>query len=329
MKFSLTPFILVSNVIITSRALEAEILSSSPRVFLYKGFLSDDECAGIITLAKSRKTFNNEQNFSSVYLDSYPDLPANLKEIERRMGAVTGLPPHPEEEPINVHRIKPGDDTGTEINSGGNFTLDTANEATDCVTLRGVRKDTTSCPLMVSSVHHDKVQKEFSYATVLIYLNSVEEGGGTVWPCMARYKSSIVMQPSDACESAFRRGGRWFDGDNAVELGIYSKHRAEDSLHASLQGVLRASHYGCYDWKQQQQWFARPALRTKAQQGDAVVFFHDHLDLSGDSQAWHAGCIPISGEKWTLQKFKELPSSYRESAKSRNELVDRSTSSEL
>jgi hypothetical protein len=47
-----------------------------------------------------------------------------------------------------------------------------------------------------------------------------------------------------------------------------------------------------------------PAVVTVARKGTAVVFHHNRPDMTPEIDAWHAGCLPISGDKWTLQKFK-------------------------
>jgi hypothetical protein len=54
-----------------------------------------------------------------------------------------------------------------------------------------------------------------------------------------------------------------------------------------------------------------PPVRTQAVKGDAVVFFHNHPNGAPDPLAWHAGCLPLSGDKWTMQKFKEMPMFFR------------------
>jgi hypothetical protein len=55
----------------------------------------------------------------------------------------------------------------------------------------------------------------------------------------------------------------------------------------------------------------RPPVRTTPTKGDAVVFFHNHPNGEADPYVWHAGCLPISNDKWTMQKFKEMPMSFR------------------
>ena len=129
---------------------EAEFISLVPRIALYKSFLTATECDDLISLAKQHQTFNNEGNFSSVYLDIFPKLPSFAQSIEKRIGAVTGYPPHPDEEPLNIHCIR-----------GGGFTETTAVDyGRECV--QSGDKNATSCGLSVNSVHHDKVQSSFS-----------------------------------------------------------------------------------------------------------------------------------------------------------------------
>ena len=179
-----------------------------------------------------------------------------------------------------------------------------------------------SCHLSVEGVHHDKVQKEYSTSTVIVYLNDIASGGGTVWPCSMTYDfkelsgggsvTGVVKgQPSDHCTSAFYQNARWYDGDKAVRYGTYKKHRVEKDLNAHLQEILVAAHYGCLEDTIAPSWVKTDAVRTVAKKGSAAVFFHDKLDLTPDDLTWHAGCLPISGDKWTMQKFKELPEKYR------------------
>jgi hypothetical protein len=136
-------------------------------------------------------------------------------------------------------------------------------------------------------------------------------GGGTVWPCLSKYGDNNETNLANSCTYAFNEGGRWFDGDLTVKNGIYEKHRANEKLNNKLSDILIAAHYGCLNTEDQPSWIKIPAVRTVAKKGAAVVFFHDKIDLSPDTNSWHTGCIQGTGEKWTLQKFKELPNIYR------------------
>ena len=69
-------------------------------------------------------------------------LQALIGRLEDRIAAVTTIPRHRDEEPIYVHRIRPGD------------------------------KD--------PNIHHDKANKEYSAVTLIGYLSDVEEGGHTM-----------------------------------------------------------------------------------------------------------------------------------------------------
>jgi hypothetical protein len=286
---------------------------------MYTNFLSNEECDLLIEYSKKHKHYNNNFIYNSVYLEEYPELPDFIKDIERRIGAATGQPPHPDEESINIHHIK-------QLESKRSWA---ANESADlgASCLRNAlwssdpaieRKRTAGdCGLAVDGVHHDKVQKEYSYATAIVYLNDVEVGGGTVWPCLSEYSNSSSdgsIAPASHCAEAFKSGARWFDGESVVRHGIYRKHRPPSEMQESLQEVLLAAHYGCLDRSEQPKWITRPAVRSIARKGSAVIFFHDQIDLTPESQVWHAGCLPISSDKWTLQKFKELPKAYRAAA---------------
>ena len=232
---------------------------------------------------------------------------------EERIGAITGEPPHPDEEPINIHHNKRVDLTNTYksiISPDEDFKR--KQECLSSSSAKNYHNNATKCNLMVHSVHHDKVQKEFSSVTVIVYLNDVTEGGGTVWPCLSQFSSS-QQQTSSACESAFAAGARWFDGDNAVVKGIYKKHRVAEQLHLTLQSILLSAHIGCTpeQYTSLPSWVERRAVRTVAKKGSAVVFRHNRQDLSGEPLTWHAGCQPLSGDKWTMQKFKELHPRFR------------------
>ena len=233
---------------------------------------------------------------------------------------ITGEPPHPDEEAINIHHIK------KVVYSDDEVTSKLSDSKSDFISKRSCifssdspNVNATSCKLNIHSVHHDKVQKEFSSATVIIYLNDVEIGGGTVWPCLSSFRNET--QTSYYCEDVFKKGARWFDGDKTVVANKYQKHRVEEPLHSNLKELLLSAHVGCVDDVSTLEWVERPPVRTVARKGTAVLFRHNQQDLSPEYQMWHAGCFPRSGDKWTLQKFKELNKRYRKNqSKLREEL---------
>ena len=76
----------------------------SPRMFLYDNLFTSEECDFIIASAKNSSTYNDKvAGDISVYFQDYHTLTTRLQEIERKLGAITGIPPHSGEEPMNVH----------------------------------------------------------------------------------------------------------------------------------------------------------------------------------------------------------------------------------
>ena len=297
-----------------------------PRLYQYPKFLSDDEIDHLVNYARASKIFEAAEArleavrqtgqdesslplLTSVYFDwnaIYNDPIVNA--IEQRIAIVTGMPPHKHEEPLNVHRIR-------------TLRRDLAwpQNKTSC---RG-----KTCPRKVTSIHHDKVQKEHSTATVLVYLNDVSEGGGTIFPCGSippRAPHDGVV--SGACSEAFKEGARWYDGSDTTVKGRPKKLTTPTPVDDELAEILWAAHLGCHatsakndmansseargpadpfvDWK-------KKPVRTLPVKGTALVFFHTHPNGAPDPYAWHAGCVPLSNEKWTLQKFKEMPMQWR------------------
>jgi hypothetical protein len=270
------------------------LLSGEPHISVHYNFLSHEECEKIINYTKLTKKYitDREKDHLSIYLDEYPRLPDFLKGIEKRIAAITGQAPHPDEESINIHRIS----AVSEVEHD-------ESKVKEC--LKEAGKTAQDCKMAVSGVHHDKVQKEDSSSTVIIYLNDVQLGGGTVFPCTYNSKAS----KGGHCNAAFKTGGRWYDGDKAVVKGIYQKHKPTNKVMTeSLDEILLGAHNGCLP---DANVSSTSVVRSVPMTGTAVHFYHNRPDLTPEVQAWHAGCLPMSGYKWTLQKFKETPVKYR------------------
>lgn len=304
--------LLIFTTVLCVHSFDTEILSWAPRIFLIKDFLLSTECDMIIDVTKNTSQYRKDtslNSYKSVYLDQYPKLSPELQQIEKRIGIITGQPPHPDEEPMNIHHIpaKVG-----RVYSNRNVE--------ECVSTYDVKNSdgkslSDTCNLSISGVHHDKVQKEYSSSTVIIYLSDVSVGGGTVYPCLSRR----VNQTINYCSYSFNHNARWYDGDEAVTIDQYKKHQIIDDneLKTSLNDLLVSTHYGCLDEELQPKDITRKALRTVASKGSAVIFYHNDQENVPEVDAWHAGCLPISDDKWTLQKFKELPKKYRRSNNNR------------
>ena len=171
---------------------------AAPRVYLYPNFLDDEEVAHLIDYARGSKVFKEADRkaaaaraagepppgplLTSVYFDwnaIYADPIVNR--VEQRIAVVTGMPPHKHEEPINVHRIRT---VATTTPGGGGDDGAAAATAPDHWPQNRTSCLGKDCPRKVTSIHHDKVQKEHSSATVLVYLNDVDEGGATRFPAL-------------------------------------------------------------------------------------------------------------------------------------------------
>lgn len=242
-----------------------------------------------------------------------------VRRVEERIGAVTGIPPHDDEEMLVVHRITASpltEEDGTVAERGPG----------------GVER-------RIDNVHHDKVNKEFTTATVIVYLEDVEQGGHTVWPCMGTTEAGYDV--SRVCSKAYNRGARWHNTTRTVMLDGPPKVKDtptwhNDGLGGTLDNLWRITNGACLHDN------VEGAIRVAPRKGAAVVFHHDLLNgHGGDALAWHTGCFVVNGElrhaklrdllrslvdhptplppgtKWSMQKFKELPKSVRGAPKGR------------
>jgi hypothetical protein len=85
---------------------------------------------------------------------------------------------------------------------------------------------------------------------MIVYLNDVEVGGGTVWPCMTYVNTTKLptelrtrfKQVSYHCQQAFAAGGRWYDSNEVVTLENKSKHKPSPALKQHLDEVVHRLH---------------------------------------------------------------------------------------
>ncbi|KAL5218732.1 hypothetical protein ABZP36_019416 [Zizania latifolia] len=153
------------------------VISWKPRIFLYKGFLSDDECDHLVKLGKEKlkrsmvadnesgKSVMSEVRTSSgMFLDKQQD--PVVSTIEERIAAWTLLP---EENAENIQILRYE---------------------------HGQRYDPHF------DYFHDKVnqlQGGHRYATVLMYLSTVEKGGETVFPNAEGWESQLKDDSFSDC----------------------------------------------------------------------------------------------------------------------------------
>lgn len=273
---------------------DAVTLSWSPRVTLFPNFLSLSECDFLKERALSDPMFDHSEEFNSIYVTARESIEHPIiSDIERRIAVVTQSPSHPDEEAMCIHRILESSLTSRNINE----------------------------------LHHDKANKEFTSVTVLIYLDEVEGGGETIWPCNSHDSSGVSFRQT--CETVFNEGVRWHNGQRTVTTQAQhwvgqegssdsSTHGIEEQLAAMLQRgsdmCASREEAGASASGPREDWRGggvQGGLRVVPRKGSAVLFHHDQLNGKGDPWAWHTGCEVRAGTKWTLQKFKETPLEYR------------------
>uniref|UniRef100_A0A7N0RHV7 procollagen-proline 4-dioxygenase n=2 Tax=Kalanchoe fedtschenkoi TaxID=63787 RepID=A0A7N0RHV7_KALFE len=145
-----------SNRVDPSRVIQ---LSRQPRVFMYRGFLPNEECDYLMSLARTKtgdKTSKNTRNQPITSLESSPDTQDDIAaSIEKRISAWTFLPKE-YSKPLNVMHF--GDEKAEQ--KYGYF-----------------------------SSKAMEAQSESPLATVILFLSNVSRGGGIIFP-QAKFASN-------------------------------------------------------------------------------------------------------------------------------------------
>jgi len=200
-------------------------LSWSPRAFLYKGFLTDEECDHLIILAKDKlerslvvdkdsgKAFVNEgRTSSSMFLEPAHD--KIVVDIEARISAWTFLPVE-NGESIQVLRYE----NGEKYEKHFDFHLN---------------------KVRLSKGGH-------RVATVLMYLSNVTKGGETVFP----NSDATLSQPKDDSWSECAHKGYAIKPQKGDALLFFSLHldatTDNSSLHASCP-VIEGEKWSATKW---------------------------------------------------------------------------------
>ncbi|KAF3326337.1 putative prolyl 4-hydroxylase 7 [Carex littledalei] len=190
-------------------------LSWNPRAFLYKGFLSDDECDHLITLARDKleksmvadnesgKSVASEVRTSSgMFLEKHQD--DVVAAIEQRISTWTFIPEE-NGESIQILHYK----NGEKYEPHFDYFHDKNNQA-----LGGHR-----------------------IATVLMYLSNIEKGGETIFP----NSEGKLSQPKDDTWSDCAKNGYAVKPRKGDALLFFSLHpdatTDENSLHGSCPAI--------------------------------------------------------------------------------------------
>ncbi|KAF0912693.1 hypothetical protein E2562_018944 [Oryza meyeriana var. granulata] len=162
------------------------VVSWKPRIFLYKGFLSDDECGHLVKLGKEKlkrsmvadnesgkSVMSEVRTCSGMFLDKQQD--PVISGIEKRIAAWTLLP---EDNAENIQILRY--ESGQKYDPHFDYFHDKANQ----------------------------LQGGHRYATVLTYLSTVEKGGETVFPNAEGWESQLKDDSfSDCAQKAWQADG--------------------------------------------------------------------------------------------------------------------------
>ncbi|TYK15293.1 putative prolyl 4-hydroxylase 7 [Cucumis melo var. makuwa] len=278
-------------------------LSWQPRAFLYKGFLSDEECDHLIDLAKDKleksmvadnesgKSVSSEVRTSSgMFLRKAQD--KIVAGVEARIAAWTLLPAENGESIQILHY-----ENGQKYEPHFDF-------------------------------FHDKVNQELGghrIATVLMYLSNVEKGGETIFP-NSEFKES--QEKDDSWSDCSRKG--YAGSTHRLANILYGEPTWFEPLLSDFPRVARLYYrfaimllgfgivpsytpYGSTTWL---------FIAVKAQKGDALLFFSLHLDATTDERSLHGSCPVIEGEKWSATKWIHVRSFEKLPRVSRQDCVD-------
>eukprot|EP00747_Dinoflagellata_sp_TGD_P102567 gnl/TRDRNA2_/TRDRNA2_168708_c0_seq1.p1 gnl/TRDRNA2_/TRDRNA2_168708_c0~~gnl/TRDRNA2_/TRDRNA2_168708_c0_seq1.p1 ORF type:complete len:785 (-),score=146.63 gnl/TRDRNA2_/TRDRNA2_168708_c0_seq1:126-2480(-) len=164
------------------------------------------------------------------------------------------------------------------------------------------------CNVGVRNIHHDRNFYPQRFATVILYLSDVEDGGHTIFPLLETVGNALdedqrVLR-SDIIELFLPQASRAFP---PRQLILPFKHSlanvdANSSWTARTQARMEGLCARAADASLRGAEGELFAFRPRA--GTAVVFWHD----IGSDMAWdtfHTGCPVRQGTKWTFQKFAE------------------------
>ncbi|GAB5368052.1 hypothetical protein AAMO2058_001284700 [Amorphochlora amoebiformis] len=216
-------------------------LSSEPRIYVIDGLFSEDECDLLIeagrshitdanVMSGSKATKTNKNKFRDASTTSLFPTVPIVKEFRKRMADLAMLPEE-NGEPLQLTRYKEGQKYG---------------------------------------LHFDSSTSVGRLATVLVFLNSVEDGGELVFPWATRDVDSSHV-----------------DGVSGFGRDIQELKNVKIEPPISL--VCRKD---------------KNSLKISPHPGRAVVFFTHAPDLKRESyRAMHGGCPIRKGEKWISQLF--------------------------
>jgi len=258
-------------------------LNADGRIRVIPNFLTVEEVEHVLVLGDS-VLGSMGVGFHGTDLNATDDVV--LLQIEEKIGVLTGIAPHADEDPFVISRR-------TAVAAGS-----AATPFTDLV--------------------HDQIASEMRRtATVLIYLTGEGDegllGGETLFPCAgAASHWGKGWRTLWAGEGASRPGAqagvcdllsRGFDqGWRSLATGFQQAMQSES-------GYNKAAHMAAFRATTLCGEPSADALRVRAARGTAVLFLSAKVNDPIDAypEMWHGGCSVTDGKVWTLQKYKEPP----------------------
>ena len=159
----------------------------------------------------------------------------------------------------------------------------------------------------LQNLHHDRNEGPGRVATVLIYLTDVPSGGETLFPC-AGPAARRTRELDAVCG---RLAGAYGAGERILWPAFYSDsfdvpafQRVDTACPQGDGGGGGAGGKGGAGGDAQ----ADGMLLFRPRKGSALLFWSAPMGNASAAHPhmWHGGCRVWRGEKWTLQKFKEM-----------------------
>ena len=225
---------------VSPSTIAGSVQSFRPFVTVFENFLTPTECDHVIELTKANPLYNESKPTNTLYFSRIQGKYADplLHRIEDKVASILGWPDHALQESLCVHRIA---------------------------------ADPTS-PTRLVNVHHDKANKPYTAGTVIVYLQDVEDGGETIFPC----DSSREVQ--NACVEAFSKGARWYNGERTVLEGethwAGQDNTGQVSFLDDTLAFLRNSTSTLCS-QRNHTGFHKRVLAIKPRRGTAAFFRHD------------------------------------------------------
>jgi hypothetical protein len=302
-----------------------ELSAANPRVLYVPNFLSRAECEHMIRVGMRvlpRHAYEVPDNADGVGMgtadsNSSGMLPVRMKSadpivaaVEARIGELTGIAPHADEDEINL--VYRPEATTTAARRGAAA----AARGRRC----GGSGGGSGGGEEVLNVHLDaRLGRPHSAVTVLVYLNDVAEGGGTIFPCANQPANAVGDKVRRKYVEAFERG------QDYLHLGSPQCTDADRELLTMAEraarrcggsgGLLTSPQRGAAAvfWTLTPCGQVGPAMGPSTGPSTGPAMMSPWSRWQRDPLAWHGGLRVREGGngKWILQKFKELPVEFR------------------